>query len=259
MILAPLFFFCLGAIVASFVGVVVERLNTGSSWISGRSRCDSCTAYLRARDLVPLLSWLTALGRCRSCSSRVSWYSTASEAVLGTLYVVSYALLGVTPALAAFLLALTLLLAIVLYDLRHMLVPLEFSVPFVLVSALCAALAARSLFDFGNTVLIAGIIAVGFFLIWFLSKGRAMGLGDAPVAFGLSLLVGSNAFSGLVFSFWIGAAIGIFLLVVQPSRRRMGVEVPFVPFMAAGFLLAYFTTWSPTLIVGSLLARFIGN
>jgi prepilin signal peptidase PulO-like enzyme (type II secretory pathway) len=254
-----LFFFGLGAIVASFVGVVAERLNTGTSWISGRSRCDSCGVHLSVRDLVPVLSWLASLGRCRRCSSPVSWRSSVSEALLGTLYLAAFLVLGLTPALAVFLCALALLLAIVLYDLRHMMVPLEFSVPFIVASAAFAALVAPSLSELGGTVVVAGVIGLGFFLLWLVSKGRAMGLGDTPVAFGLALLAGGSAFAGLVFSFWIGAVIGILLLVLVPSRRRMGVEVPFVPFLAAGFLLAYFTTWSPTLIVGSLLARFIGN
>jgi len=256
-ILLQIFFFCLGAIVASFVGVVSERLNTGTSWIHGRSRCDSCGAFLSSFDLLPIVSWLASMGRARCCSSRVSWRSTVSEAVLGTLYLASFMQLGVTLALAAFLIALAALLAIVLYDLRHMLVPFEFSVPFVLAS-LAFAVLSSSIAALESTLLIAAIIGGAFFLLWLVSKGRAMGLGDTPVAFGLSVLTGSAAFAGLVFSFWIGAVIGIALLVVLPSTRRMGVEVPFVPFMAAGFLLAYFTTWSPTTLVGTLLARFIG-
>jgi hypothetical protein len=41
-----------------------------------------------------------------------------------------------------------------------------------------------------------------------------MGLGDTPVAVALSLLVGTQAFSGLLFSFWIGALVGIVILVM---------------------------------------------
>ena len=75
-----------------------------------------------------------------------------------------------------------------------------------------------------------------------------MGLGDAPIALGLSLLVGFGAaFSGLIFSFWIGALCGILILVLRRGGPRMGIEVPFVPFLAAGYLLAYFTQWNPFL------------
>jgi prepilin signal peptidase PulO-like enzyme (type II secretory pathway) len=78
-----------------------------------------------------------------------------------------------------------------------------------------------------------------------LSRGRWMGLGDAPIAFSLSLLAGSHAIAGLLYSFWIGGAIGVFILVLAKRGHRMGIEVPFVPFLAAGYLLALFTQWNP--------------
>ena len=247
------FFFVFGAIVASFIGVLTERLNTGTSWMRGRSRCDSCATVLRSIELIPLVSWSISFGRCRSCGSRVSYRSTLAEGTLGVLFAVAYLQLGFSVALIFFLLTLIFLLAVVLYDLRHMLVPRAFYLPFV-VSAFAFALStATSLHSFGLTLLAAAAIGLAFFLLSVLSGGKWMGLGDAPIAFGLSLLSGAAALSGLIFSFWIGAVIGIVLLVLTPRTRRMGIEVPFVPFLAAGFLLAYFTSWDPFLIVAALL------
>jgi prepilin signal peptidase PulO-like enzyme (type II secretory pathway) len=162
-------------------------------------------------------------------------------------------MLGLTLPLPVFLFALACLLAIVRYDLRHMIVPREFYIPFVLSALLYSILTNPSLRELGIVFLTAAVIGGAFLLLFFASGGRAMGLGDAPIAFGLSLLVGGAAVGGLIFSFWIGAVIGIALLVLVPHTRRMGVEVPFVPFLAAGFLLAYFTTWDPFVIVASLM------
>ena len=75
-------------------------------------------------------------------------------------------------------------------------------------------------------------------------EGVLLGGVYALFALGLSLLVGSAAFSGFIFSFWIGAVIGIVILLKRPSGSRMGVEVPFAPFLAAGFLLAFVTQWN---------------
>ncbi len=91
----------------------------------------------------------------------------------------------------------------------------------------------------------AGVIGLGFLLMHVLSKGKAMGLGDAPIALALSLMVAPYAFAGLLFSFWIGALLGIGILATRQGGPTMGIEVPFVPFMAAGFLLAYFLQWNP--------------
>jgi prepilin signal peptidase PulO-like enzyme (type II secretory pathway) len=236
-------FFALGALLASFAGVVSERAYTGQSWRAGRSRCDSCGETLSARDLVPVLSWLAAGGRCRVCGSRVSGRHLAAELLQGTAFAAAYAALGLTPALGAFLAALLPLCFIVLYDLRHTVVPPPASLLLALLALLYAALSAPDARVLGLRILVAGVVGLAFFLLHVFSRGRAMGLGDAPVAFSLSLLAGPAALSGLVLSFWIGAVVGIAILVGRPKGRRMGIEVPFVPFMAAGFLLALFTGW----------------
>ena len=46
-----------GAAAGSFVALLAERLLRGEGVVRGGSRCLSCDARLRARDLVPLLSW----------------------------------------------------------------------------------------------------------------------------------------------------------------------------------------------------------
>ncbi len=235
------------------MGVVVERINTGGSWVGGRSRCDACGKTLRAFDIVPVLSYAAARGRCRMCGTRVSWYGSASEIVLGTLFVLAYLKLGLSNGLPVFLFLLSSLLATVLYDLRHMFVPRPFFLAVAGSALVFAVLVAPSAMMLGAWLLGATAIGLAFFLLFFLSGGRAMGLGDAPIALSLSLAAGSAALSGLIFSFWIGAVVGIGLLVLVPRTRRMGVEVPFVPFLAAGFLLAYFTTWEPFSIIASLL------
>jgi len=149
-------------------------------------------------------------------------------------------------------LSLALLLALVLYDLIHQILPSALLIPFVLASAATGYLLAPSFAAFTHVLYTAVLIALFLASIHFFSRGRAMGLADAPFAFGLSLLVGSAALSGFLFSFWIGAIIGIVLLARRPVGSRMGVEVPFAPFLAAGFLLAYFTQWNPFALIATL-------
>ncbi len=234
-------FFVLGAIVASFLDVVVGRLYTGESWLSGRSHCDACGTTLTATDLAPILSWLAARGRCRHCRARISAGAPLTEAVLGTLFWLSYVWLGLTPSLALFLATLSFLAAVVLYDLRHTVIPPFFSLSLAFSSVAFAALAAPSTSTFAFSFLVAAFIGLSLAALHFVSRGRALGLADAPIAFALALLAGPLAFSGLVYSFWIGALVGIAILVRAPRGRRRGIEVPFAPFLAAGFLAAFFS------------------
>lgn len=244
-------FFFLGAIVASFVGVVVVRLNTGEPILVGRSRCDACGVILSPFSLVPLLSFIASHGRALCCGVRLSLYEPLSELVLGGLFVGAYLALGLTLALPFFLAALSLLAALVLYDLAHQILPPTLLVPLVAVCAVTGYLLSPSLQAFVFSLLTALSIGAVLALIHFLSRGRAMGFADVPLSFGLSLLVGEAAVPGIVFSFWVGAVIGIAVLFTRPKGSRMGIEVPFAPYLAAGFLLAFFTQWNPFLLLAA--------
>ncbi|MBU0750483.1 prepilin peptidase [Patescibacteria group bacterium] len=237
--------FCLGAILASFVSVIAERAYTGQSWSKGRSRCDSCATDLTSHDLVPILSWILARGRCRSCGSKVPVQYVVVEAVMGTIFVLGYLKLGIALSLLWFALSMLVLLFIVLYDTRHTIVPVPASILLLVFSGLYAVTVSLDLYSLGVWSMTAAITGLFFFSLYFFSKGRAMGLGDTPVAIALALLTGYSAFSGFLFTFWIGGVIGIVILVLRRGGPRLGIEVPFVPFLAAGYLLAFFTQWNP--------------
>ena len=237
--------FALGAIIASFIGVVVARLHTGESFLKGRSRCDACATKLTSRQLVPIFSFVAWGARARCCGSRLSLAEPISELLLGALFVLAYATLGLSPALTLFFIALSLLLALVRYDLAHHVLPFPLLAFFVAVAALYGFSRAPAPDVFLHSLRIAMLLGLLLAAIHALSRGRAMGLADAPLAFGLALLVGPAALPGFLFSFWVGAVIGIFILFQRPAGSRMGVEVPFAPFLAAGFLLAHFTQWNP--------------
>ena len=244
-IVFEIFFFVLGTIFASFAGVVASRLHTGTPMVKGRSRCDACGAVLSSLDLIPIVSYLLRRGRARCCGARVSIISTLGEILLGALFLLSYRTLGPTLALGVFLASLVLLYTLVLYDLAHQILPPALLYPFVVLALFYLALTAPST----TTILSSGLTALGIglflWLIYLFSRGRAMGFADAPLAFALALLVAPRALAGFAFSFWLGAAIGISMVALSKGGVRMKSEVPLAPFLAAGFLLAYFIPWDP--------------
>lgn len=247
--------FALGAVTASFVGVVVVRLGTGQSFLRGRSRCDVCDVPLAPLALVPIISVVASRARTRCCGTRLSFISPFSEALLGGLFVLAYLTLGENSALPFMLISLAALLALVLYDLAHQILPPSFLAVFVAASAFTGYLSSSSFVDFTGTLLVAALIAASLAAIHIFSRGRAMGLADTPLSFGLALLTGPFALPGFVFSFWIGSVIGIALLLKRPRGSRMGTEVPFAPFLAAGFLLAYFTQWNPFTLIAAVYGQ----
>jgi len=168
-----------------------------------------------------------------------------TEGVTGLSFALALYKIGAAFELVFFLIALSILVFIVVYDIRHTLIPQIASLLFVASSLIFSFFYASSLHAFGSALLFASCIALFFFLMHVFSRGKAMGLGDTPLSFALSLLVAPYAVSGLLFSFWIGALWGIGVLVFRRGGPKMGIEVPFAPFLALGYLLAYLIEWNP--------------
>lgn len=227
----------LGLILGSFLNALLYRYNTGTSVMSGRSRCMRCNHTLAALDLVPVLSYLFLRGRCRYCASRISLQYPAVEAAAAALAVLSY--LSAPDPLrfsVLFLICLTLLF-ITVYDLRHTIIPWSASGFLgVLALAWMALSGGWSLLP-----LVAGpLLALPLFLLSLVSGGRWMGWGDSALELGLGWFLGlTMGLTAFVMAFWAGALVGIGLMALTRAYT-MRSEVPFAPFLILGALSAYF-------------------
>lgn len=250
------FFFALGAIIGSFLNVVIYRLHTSKS-LGGRSHCMSCGETLLWYELLPIVSYLFLRGRCNVCASRITARYVAVELLTALLFMLGwYAFKGEMFLLVASFILFSFLVVIFVYDIRHTIIPDEMTLG-VLITAL--GILGHLYFTTGNMTLLyshilGGVCATFFFwCLWYFSKGRWIGFGDVKLVFPLGLMTGGWAtFSMVVYSFWIGAFITLSMLginhILKKGKTRMffgGLpltiksEVPFAPFLLAGFLLTY--------------------
>jgi leader peptidase (prepilin peptidase)/N-methyltransferase len=72
-----------GAVVGSFLNVVIARLPEGQSIVHPRSRCPRCGAPIAWYDNVPVLSWVLLRASCRACHGRISARYPFVEALCG--------------------------------------------------------------------------------------------------------------------------------------------------------------------------------
>jgi prepilin signal peptidase PulO-like enzyme (type II secretory pathway) len=89
--------FALGAVIGSFLNVVVYRLPAGKSLIYPGSYCPTCNHPIRWYDNVPVLGWLILGGRCRDCRTPISPRYPIVEAITGGIFAVLAVVEFVTP------------------------------------------------------------------------------------------------------------------------------------------------------------------
>lgn len=86
-VLTAVFWFALGAIVGSFLNVVVYRLPAGLSVVTPGSHCPACRRPIRWFDNVPIFAWLWLRGRCRDCRAPIALRYPIVEFLTAVLFV----------------------------------------------------------------------------------------------------------------------------------------------------------------------------
>jgi leader peptidase (prepilin peptidase)/N-methyltransferase len=139
-ILPPAFSFivvgALGAIIGSFLNVVIHRLPLDESIVFPNSRCPSCSTVIAFYDNVPVLSYLALRGRCRFCKVRISPRYPAVEILTALLFVAVVWRYGVTPALPFELVFVSAMVALIFIDAENMILPNLITYPGIVFSVL---------------------------------------------------------------------------------------------------------------------------
>lgn len=231
----------------------------------GRSMCPHCSHELSALDLLPVVSWVALQGKCRYCRKSISWQYPLVEIATALLFIASYVfwptpVTGGTIALfGAWLLMLTGLMALVVYDIRWMLLPNRIVFPLYAVGVVYAGLSilqsADRLQAAAMTILSVAIGGGIFYLIYQISKGNWIGGGDVKLGWLLGLFVGGPQYSFLYI--FIASLLGtaLALPLMAASKLNASRVVPFGPFLIAGAII---TVLFGNDIIGWYMRTFIG-
>ncbi len=216
-----------GAVVGSFLNVVVARLPRGESVVHPRSRCPGCGAGIAWYDNVPVLSWLLLRARCRRCHAHISARYPLVEllvAVLGGLAVQRH---GLSAAAAAELAFGSFLVALAFIDLDTWLLPFALSLPFAALGLAAGWLHLAPSASIGGALLGGGVGFLAFLVVHLVGekvfRREAMGFGDVVLLGGIGSWLGMGALLPVILlSSLQGSAVGIGLLLLgrgQPGPR----------------------------------------
>jgi len=217
------------------------------SILNGRSMCPHCEHELAARDLLPIVSWLSLKGKCRYCGKPIAYQYPLVEMMTALLFVASYIwwpvpIQGAQVVLFIIWLPILIgLMALLVYDLRWMLLPNRILYPsgalaglYALVSILTAH---RPLTALVNVILAVAVGGGIFYVLFQVSAGKWIGGGDVKLGWLLGLIVGTPARS-ILFIFLaalLGSAVSVPLLASHKLKRDS--TIPFGPFLIIGSII----------------------
>jgi leader peptidase (prepilin peptidase) / N-methyltransferase len=220
----------LGAILGSFLNVVIHRLPLGQSLASPGSRCPSCGAPIAPYDNVPVLSWLLLRGRCRHCGAAISPRYPTVELITAATFAAVVAVRGFDDDLLLELPFVACLIALAGIDLDHKLLPNKIVYPMAVYG-----LVATAVVDTGDLVehLAAGAGGFLFLFIAVLAYPRGMGMGDVKLAGAMGLYLGLSLIPAMLTAFLTGSLVGLVMMAREGVEARKKA-VPFGVFLALG-------------------------
>ena len=220
----------LGAVIGSFLNVVIHRVLAGESLVSPGSRCPECGTPVRPRDNVPVLSWLLLRGRCRACGARISWRYPLVELLTAVAFAAVVAVRGFDEDLALELPFVAALIALAAIDLDHRILPNKIVYPMAAWGVIATVLVDR---DDLLENLAAGAGAFAFLFIAVLAYPRGMGMGDVKLGGAMGLYLGLSVIPALLVAFLSGSLVGLGMIAREGASARKKA-VPFGVFLALG-------------------------
>lgn len=248
--LFALYAFALGAIVGSFLNVVIHRYPREESIVFPASRCPGCGTRIRPWDNVPLLSWILLGGRCRACRAPIALRYPLVELANALLWLAVWLHLGLSPSAALVALLASMTLVLIFIDAEIQILPDVVDLPGIALGLLLgwmhAGLDAPQLVLASSLVdsLLGAALGAGLLLAVGLAyriarKVEGMGLGDVKMIAMIGAVCGWTAVLPVVFLASVtGAVIGIAIAM----RRREGLQfaLPFGVFLGLAFLAVIF-------------------
>jgi leader peptidase (prepilin peptidase)/N-methyltransferase len=252
-----LWVFATGAVVGSFLNVVIARVPRGQSIVSPGSRCPRCGNPIAWFDNIPVFSWLLLRARCRKCGLSISVRYPLVELLSGLLAVAVLRHEGPTWAAVGFFALGATLLALSFIDLDTWLLPHQITWPLLaagLLSPLWNPELTFAAAAVGAAAGFAAFAAVALFGEKVLKK-ETMGWGDVWLLSAIGAWFGWSALLPVVLLSAVqGAVVGAILIATRnepdpappppepaaPARDEDWVPprhaVPYGPFLALAAL-----------------------
>lgn len=242
--------FLVGALIGSFLNVVISRIPAqiehadrqmdtavdedpppGIAWPG--SHCPHCKHPIRIRDNVPIISWVLLRGRCRDCQNPISARYPFTEALTAIVTALVVWRFGVEPLAGAILVMSGLMIAMAIIDFETHLLP-----DVLTLSGVWLGLLVSVGTDFITPTLAILGAALAYSSLWLINTAYRLLRGIDGLGYGdfkLFALIGAWGGPGALLATMLIAPIAALLIVLiqAPFKGIDGQrEMPFGPYLA---------------------------
>ena len=237
------FFVLTGAIVGSFLNVVILRLPTpGASVVFPTSHCPGCSTPIHWYDNIPIISFVILRAKCRSCEMKISWQYPLVELAMAIISCALFYRFSFSILFGIYFIFCAALLVVIFIDFHHQIIPDSISLPGILVGF------ADSFFNpilswqsSGIGILLGGGILYAIAATYYLfTKREGMGGGDIKLLAMIGAFLGWQSLPFVIFSSSVlGSLVGIGAMLKQGKGGK--TVIPYGPFLSiAAMLYLYF-------------------
>ncbi len=242
----------LGAVIGSFLNVVIHRMPRAESIVKPGSHCPECGRPIKPWNNIPLISWLVLRGKCPDCGVGIPSRYFLVELTAVIVAVAPVWWFGPTIDAVGGMVLGWHLIALAVIDLETLTVPDHVVLPMLVCGLIYAGV--RDGWGGLGAALAAGLVGAMFPLFVmviskFIMRRDGVGSGDVTMTAGFSVyLVDPVAhqfilkFIYIAFALAIAAAAalvgtGLVALISRTTLREK--EIPFVPWLAIGAWIAF--------------------
>lgn len=221
--------FIFGAMIGSFLNVLILRTPIDQSVSFPASHCMSCNTPLRAWHNVPILSWLFLRGKCAFCGVKISVQYPIIEIISALIFLLAAIKLGINFQAFGIAMVFSLLLALSVIDFRYKMVPDSINLSALTFAVFSVASYGEFVTHFTNALLMAGGFTLMRFYLSYAIKKEAMGEADIMIAATMGAVLGIKLALVAVF---LSAVLALPALLLTRTEDEESHQLPFIPFLA---------------------------
>lgn len=257
MTMFALFAFVFGAIIGSFLNVVIHRYPREESILFPPSHCPDCGTTIKPWDNIPILSYLLLFGRCRACRARISPRYFFVELANALFYLAIFHRTGFSIGFFPIAAIVSMTIVLIFVDAEIQILPDAIDLPGIVIGLAMAWLGIGRFLQ-GRFVLASSLwdsawgAAVGASVLLFIALSykvlrhvEGLGLGDVKMLAMIGAVHGLTKVMGILLLASVTGAIVAVPLAMR-HERGMQLAIPFGVFLGFSSLVVLFfgsTLW----------------